>query len=221
MKKLFFGVFVALIASLSSCMDTSYEQAEQSIINIGVTSMLDNDYLIINDSGQKLLAVSIPGDYEYEVGTRVKVVFKNAVKAEEGLAYDYTITISEIEDITVKDLIVIDDLNRDTLGDAGVHFNDVYISGRYLNVNMTFGASNKPHYFNVSYDPDGQSEEEGIHTLVFHHKDNDDYWGATYNGFLSYDLNSLDEILLPPYKILFKGIDAYNQAYEKTIDVEE
>lgn len=213
-------VGLAVVWLLPSCID-DVENAPYTYRQLCVTSYLDDNYLFISDSGERLLAKSLPLDYEFEDDKRVMVTFSDFTKSMiEG--YDYLIVLENIYDINTKDIIFINEENKDTLGNAPVFFDNIYASGNYLNLIFTFGASgNEKHYFNMSYDAGLQPVSNDTIKLTFHHKDNNDTWIQNYPGFISFDLRSLgDKQPEKPYILTIVGTKPMEEEFRTDVKVE-
>ncbi len=218
-KILLICVLVGLISA--ACMKDDLEPVEQQYLQLCMQSKLGDGYLFTSDAGDKLYTTKLLTDYEFEEGDRVLASFIVLQKMDEGLPYDYVIELRSISKVPVKDIIELNEVNRDTLGVAGVTFNQPWVAGSYLNVEFSFLGKDKTHLFNVSYDPDNQPVEEDQVRLVFHHKDYEDEKYAMYRGITSFNLESLGMPLIPPYTIKFEGLDVYGREVKYDVKVEK
>lgn len=209
-----------MVLILPSCIEEG-EEVPYTYKQICVTSYLGDDYLFTSDLGERLLAKSLPKDYEFEEDKRVVVAFSNYSDSQDG-EYDYLIVPTEIINITTKDIIFINEENKDTLGNDGVIFNGIYANGDYLDLDFTFGASGtRAHYFNMSYDEALQTASNDTVKLTFHHKDNNDSWVQSYSGYLSFDLRSLgDKEPEKPYVLTLISTKATGAEFKTDIKVE-
>lgn len=216
-KILLVSLVMAIMAA--SCLNSDLEPSEQYYTMLCMQSEFGEGYLFTSDGGQKYYTTQLPGEYEFEPGDRSLITFTVVQHMIEGSPYDYTIRVSSISNIPVKDIIELNEVNKDTLGDAGVNFNNITVSRRYLNVDFNFWAKGKEHYFNLSYDGENQPEESDQIRLVFRHKDNGDEKITVYRAITSFDLYSLPEPKMPPYTIIFEGLDAYGNEFIREIEV--
>ncbi|MCU4165235.1 NigD1/NigD2 family lipoprotein [Carboxylicivirga caseinilyticus] len=217
----FFILLTSLFVMLSSCMK-EMDTVPYTYRLLCVTSMYGDYYMFTSDSGDRFITQTLPSQYEFEEDKRVLIEFSSYEESDEDvLDYEYFVVLSSVTDITTKDIIFINEENKDTLGYDGVQINNLYAVGNYLNVDFTFWASgSKSHYFNTSYDYDLQTSNDTI-VLTFHHKDNDDIWRYSYSGFLSFDLRSLQEDQLErPYVLTLLGTNTQGSEFKASIDVE-
>lgn len=205
----------------TACLKDDLETVEQQYTQLCIQTEFGDGYLYTSDTGQKLYATKLPADYEFEQGGRVLISFTLLTEMEAGLLYDYVIDLKSISDVPVKSIIEINEENKDTIGNAGVVFNQIRVSGRFLDVDFSFWGKEKKHLFNVSYDPQNQPEEEDQIRLVFHHKDYEDEKYSMYRGITSFDLETLGQPLIPPYTIKFEGKDAYGRDVKFDVEVKK
>jgi len=218
-KVLLMGVLMGAI--FTACLKDDLENVEQQYTQLCIQTEFGDGYLYTSDNGQKLYATKLPGDYEFAPGGRVLISFTLLQEMNTGLLYDYVIDLKSISDVPVKPIIEINEENKDTLGNDGVVFNQIRVSGRFLDIDFSFWGKDKSHLFNVSFDPQNQPEEEDQIRLVFHHKDYDDEKYSMYRGITSFNLETLRQPLLPPYTIKFEGKDAYGREIKYDVVVKE
>jgi len=197
-----------------------YEKVPYTYRQLCVTATYGDFYMFISDSGAKFITKTLPEGYEFEVDQRVMISFTDFTKSEVD-DYDYFFEPVTVSEIPSKEIIFINDENKDTLGNDGVILNNAYVSGNFLNVDVSFGASGTiMHYFNTSYNDELQSSYDTL-TLTYHHKDNDDMWLQTFSGFLSFDLRSIEENRPPrPYVINLISTKPNGEESSVNIDVE-
>jgi len=218
-KILLMCVLLGLV--FTACLSDDLEPTEQQYTKLCIQTEQGDGYLFTSDAGQKFYTSQLPPGYEFEQGGRVLISFTLLQDMGGGILYDYLIELKSISDVPVKSIIKINEENKDTLGTAGVVFNEIRVSGRFLDIDFSFWGKDKTHLFNVSYDPQNQPEEDGQIRLVFHHKDYEDEKYAVYRGITSFNLESLDEPLIPPYTIKFEGMDAYGNEFKYDVVVKE
>lgn len=143
-KILLICVLVGLISA--ACMKDDLEPVEQQYLQLCMQSKLGDGYLFTSDAGDKLYTTKLLTDYEFEEGDRVLASFIVLQKMDEGLPYDYVIELRSISKVPVKDIIELNEVNRDTLGVAGVTFNQPWVAGSYLNVEFSFWGKTKRIY---------------------------------------------------------------------------
>jgi len=195
-------ILLLLMVALAGC--DNFNDENYSYVDYGVLSRAGSYFLITTDPGIKLLAESLPVDLEFEDNLRVAVEYTFIKQAGEDQDFDYWVNVEKISEIQTKEIVVINDENRDTLGCAPVDFKEVYIIQDFLTVYFTFYASNKDHYFNLTYDSNEQTDDNFV-TLRFRHQDNDDQEAQKYTGFVSFRLNSLRQPDRSEINIHFRG----------------
>ena len=136
-------VFLMLII-LSSCMD-DYSEPEKYYLDLAIVNHEGNDYLITTDAGVKLMAETLPVDLEFDDNIRVSVRYKLLTPVDSSQGFSYWVYVDEIGEVLTKEILTINDENRDSLGSAPVKFYDVWITQDYLTVYFSFYAGYKTH----------------------------------------------------------------------------
>jgi hypothetical protein len=217
MKKLGFLFLLAISVLFTSCLDDAVNK--QEYIDMGViTSLSSQTGLVVKiDEGFVLKSLFVPNLTELEIGKRVMVMYKIDRTGTDAEDFDYLIEIVDISVITVKPIFMVDDTNRDTLVSDLITINQLWISGKYMNVAFSYWNSNKVHYFNLAYDPTKQDYTGGV-VLEFMHDANGDNPVKRSSEILSFDLSSIDWSGNVPYKILFRFKDRTDGLSEYKMD---
>jgi hypothetical protein len=217
MKKFGFLFLIAITVVLSSCLDDA--ETKQEYIDMGIiTSVSSQTGLVVKiDEGYVLKSLFVPNQTELEVGKRVMVMYKVDKTGTDADDFDYLIEIVDISVVTVKPIFMVDDTNRDTLVSDQITINQLWISGKYLNVAFSYWNSDKIHYFNLAYDPTKQDHTVGV-MLEFMHDANGDNLVKRSGEILSFDLTSMDWSGNVPYKILFRFKDRTDGLSEYKMD---
>lgn len=205
------NILLLVLIGFVGCIDHN-DDTEDKYYDLGVINHAGSSYLITTDAGVKLMTETLPVDLEFDDNLRVIVKYSILKPAGGDQDFDYWVYVDEIEESFTKEIITINDANRDTLGSSPVEFHDVWITQDYLTVYFTFYAGNKDHYFNLTYDEQEQSDDSFI-LLTFRHDDNDDIASQTYTGYISFKLNSLRDLEKSEINIHFRGKQFNNVEY--------
>ena len=211
-------VLILFALTLSAC-NNDLDENNMTFLDLGIMNHYGNDYLIITDAGVVLLTSSLPTEIDFEDNVRVSVKYHvlSGMEPTDSIKIDYRVAVDAIDEVLTKEIITINDENRDTLGSAPVKFQDVWITQDFLTVYFSFLAGNKDHYFNLTYDPKEQSDPDVVN-LTFRHEDNGDIRQTQYSGFISFRLNSLRQEGKSTINITFKG-KQYNSDEGYTADL--
>ena len=215
MRRLFMALLTgALLVGFSGCLDDEDDNLAYYLELGVVEGETANDFLIVTDSELKLKLLNYPYDFEIENGKRVliKYVIKNP--AAGGEAYDYLVDVYSLQDIISKDIIELNDENRDTLGMDPVAINSIWIDGDFLNVDFTFMGAGKVHFINVVKDPLEQGTDNQKIFLQLRHRDNGDDAFQEYRGIMSFFLEPLQVDGLSEVTLVFSLQDYYSYSYE-------
>ncbi len=213
MKTLRNVLFLFLLVTTGCSGD---DEKDMSFLDLGIINHYGNDYLIITDAGINLLAYALPTELDFDDNLRVSVRYKVIRPAEpdDSIKLDYIVAVEDINELLTKEIITIDDANRDTLGSSSVKFENVWITQDYLTVYFSFYAGTKEHYFNLTYDPMEQTSDDFV-ALTFRHKDNGDTEIKQYWGYISFRLNSLRREDGSSVNIHFRGKQFDEMDYQK------
>jgi len=206
-KKILFFILIAF----SACMD-DYKEPDSYYLDLAVMNHDGNNYLITTDAGVKLMAESLPVEMEFDDNVRVNVRYRLLSPVDTSKGFSYWVYVDEIEEVLTKDIITINDENRDSLGSAPVKFYDVWITQDYLTVYFSFYAGTETHYFNLTFDEKEQTDNDTIH-LTFRHEDNKDIARHYYNGYITFKLKPLRDPEKSERVIRFRGKEYDNVDY--------
>lgn len=217
MKKWMLCLVGVVVLSLTSCLKE--DDSDTVYYDLGVVSDISNGYTFLTDNKDTLYtSQSISSTYiALTKGMRVYItytVLKNGTAAE---GYTKKISIENIKEIRVKPIVVLNEVNRDTIGSDASVLLGISIAGKYLNVDFGFYGNNKIHYFNLVYDAFRQ-DVDGYVVLEFRHKDNDDLMNYTSRGLISYDLSSFEWTGTVPHKFIFRYIDYNSKVQDVKFD---
>jgi hypothetical protein len=210
MKKLLFILIISISLVLTSCGGN--DDSEPQYYDLGVVTSVTNGLTIIDDDKDILYSNSVPtfDAYKPAVGDRLYFLYTMHKIGSASDAYDYLITAENARLIKVNPVIYINDVDRDTIGNANVGVSVAWVGRDYLNVDLYYYRTSKTHYFSLVYDPLNQNVS-GATVLELRHKDYDDVQNNLTKGLISYDLRTLDISGTAPYKIVLKYKDFNNE----------
>ncbi|NPA37231.1 MAG: hypothetical protein GXO47_10330 [Chlorobi bacterium] len=203
------------IVFMTGCVNDT-DDVDLLYMDAAVITHYGSSFFITTDAGLKLLAENIPFKDVFEESIRVLIKYYLLDVAGENKEYDYLVYVTEIKEIDTKDIILINDENRDTLGSASCDFIDVWITQDYLTVNFSFFMGTKIHNFYLTYDEKEQAGDDTI-VLTFRHQDNNDIPAQKLTGYVSFKLNSLKIPGKNKIEIIFKGKGFNDFEYEKNM----
>ena len=193
------------LITLSGCLKHQ-DDSNMTFLDLGILNHYGNNYMIITDAGFVLLTEKLPEEVNFDENMRVSIKYKvlTTTQPDDSIKADYWVYVEALDEIVTKEIITINEANRDTLGNTPVEFSNVWITQDFLTVYFSFYASNKNHFFNLTYDPEEQ-DDPSVVVLRFRHKTNDDNAQNIYSGFMSFRLNSLRKEGESKIDIIFKG----------------
>ena len=209
MKKLKFTtliLFVALMPLLVSCLDDDEPESTLVISTIKVPNADSKAFYFLLDNGKKMYPGinNLGGSYELKDGQRAFVLFQELEEQQPG--YDYNIEVEQIENVLTKDIVDLDDNNKNTIGDDKINATYMWIAQGYLTIEFqvlnNYSNENK-HTLNLVVNKltppkaNGAEEDEYIN-LEFRHNDNDDsnnnsnsISGDLQEGYVSFKLDKI------------------------------
>ncbi len=192
MRRLLMAALVgAFLIGFTGCLDDDDDNILYYLELGVVDGETEEDFLIVTDSDTKLKLLNYPDDFEIEDGKRVLIKYVIKDQASAGNNYDYLVNVYSLENVIVKDIIELNEENRDTIGTDPFVINSIWIEGGFLNVDFTFLGSDKVHYINMVKDPE---EQEGNDTRIYlqvRHKSNGDLPYQRFRGIMSFLLEPL------------------------------
>ncbi len=206
---LLLGLLVLLAASCS----VDKEEGEYFQYALGVVEGNSaTTFMILTDGGERLRPVQFhPTNYEIEAGKRVLVRF-TLIEESNTENYDYAVKVASISNVLTKQIVIANEEVRDTIGNDPVTINWLSIGNDYLNVDFSFWADSKPHYFDLVLDSTKQTKA-GFITLNFHHNAKDDIRYSKYSGLVSFPLELLKDDDLESVKLLFTAKKEDNSTF--------
>lgn len=208
-----------LMFVVTGCIDDNDDQPPR-YLELGKTA--DGQYdvpVVITDSENVLRIEEYSGDFDFEHSERV--LLKYEITGEEDgrdeqtsdSDFDYSVKVLSIQEVVTKQVVELNEENRDTIGSDPLFVNDIWLGGGYLNIDFSFYGDGKVHYINVVKDPDEQPEEETeIHLEIRHDARGDDF-RQRYRGLMSFYLDSLEIDGANNLKLIFENQDFYSTPF--------
>lgn len=217
MRKNWYLLMGLLIALASGCsMDDEVSEYYQYTLGV-VEGNSATTFMIFTDGGERIRPVEFqPVNYEIEAGKRVLVKF-TVLEESETEAYDYDVKVASISNVLTKQIVIANEVVRDTIGNDPVTINWVSIGNDYLNVDFNFWADSKPHYFDLVLD-DTKQDKPGFISLNFHHNAKDDIRYRNYSGLISFPLEMLKEEELESVKLYFVSKNEDNSNFTRELE---
>jgi hypothetical protein len=192
MSRLFFALIVGTLGLFfTGCLDDNNDTTPPQYLELGMTKLgAEEQMQVITDSDLTLEFATYPTSYDFEEDTRVMVKYSVNEQGEESDSYDYLVDVYSIQDVVLKDIIELNEENRDTIGTDQIVVNDIWVSGGFLNIDFSFYGDDEVHYINVVQDPDEQSDDPTELYLQIRHDARDDEPLNRYRGLMSFHIES-------------------------------
>ncbi|WP_044084526.1 NigD1/NigD2 family lipoprotein [Marinilabilia salmonicolor] len=218
MRKFLFGLSVALFLGVgfTSCLDDDQESTPMRYLEMGIVKMGDTDEIRVFTDSELLLELdSYPTGFDYEEDQRVMIQYSVSKLNQESEDYDYLVDVSSVQEVRLKDVIELNEENRDTIGDDQIYINEVWVSGDFLNVDFYFYGDGEVHYINVVKDPEEQTDDPSKVYLQVRHDARDDDMLERYRGIMSFKLAPLQVADLDEIELIFKNQGFYAMPYSQ------
>jgi hypothetical protein len=215
-KQLLFAIILGLISlGIMSCGDNNTETPRQ-YVELGITGIgSSNEPLVMTDSEKTLRLSNLPDNFDFENDQRVLLDYVIKEEAGEAEVYDYLATVYSIQYIVLKDIMVLDDENRDTIGTDQISLNKIWVASDLLNLDFSFFASNKMLLINIVKDPEEQSDDPTEVFLQVRHDANGDQQHNRHRGIMSFNLEPLQIEESDTIKLIFELKDFYSPPFTK------
>jgi hypothetical protein len=218
MRKFLFVLSVALFVGVSftSCLDDDEESTPVRYLEMGIVKIGDSDEVrVLTDSELLLELDSYPTSFDYEAEQRVMIQYSVSDRNQESSEYDYLVDVYSVQEVRLKDVIELNEENRDTIGEDQIYINEVWVSGDFLNIDFQFYGDGEVHYINVVKDPDEQTDEVSKVYLQVRHDAREDEMVDIYRGIMSFRLEPLQVESLEEVELIFKNQSFYSMPYSQ------
>ena len=219
MVKKYSYLLLLLIVIFTGCIKDDYEETKVTIYQLADVITSESGLLLKVTDDRILYDPNFVSDVEVNIGDRLIIAYTIDEVTEDNPDYDYVIGISNFGFITVKDILTVDDVSRDTLTQEPVTINSLWIADKYLNVEFEFlGYDEQKHYFELAYDTANQIENQFVFDFIHISKETNS--NESFYSILSFDLSTFDfGEAAQPYNITFtykEGIGQEQQNFDYT-----
>ncbi|HOT13949.1 MAG TPA: NigD-like C-terminal domain-containing protein [Bacteroidales bacterium] len=201
-------VVISMVGLLSACEETDNETYYSTLGNLKITA---DSVIIESDKGNRMMVKNSLSS-SFKDNDRVIAYF---TMAEQPLpkGIDYVINVYNIEKVLVKPVIVYDSTKADSIGNDPIFVNGTWISKNYLNVDFRFYGYNLKHMINLTRNA-GIFGADTIQ-LEIRHNDKNDAPQYTLNGFVSFDLTTIEHPEKDSVVLHVTAKEYGNKVYEK------
>jgi hypothetical protein len=206
MKKISFYLLIAVSVVFTGC---SLDEKNPEYYNVLGTIYRSNDsVLIISDDDDRLLVNNSGALTQIDENERL-IAYFSLIEEPLPSGIDYVIDVVDFSKVLFKPVIELTEEIADSIGNDPVRVESIWLAKDYMNVKFQFYGSNAIHFINLTRAP-GIIDSDTIN-LELRHNDNNDIQSYLKNGFVSFDLESLqsesaDSVIL---RVKAKGYDSY------------
>lgn len=191
MKRLLFIATAFVAFSLTSCL--SDDEPVRYFGELGtISGETVNDFVINTDGDNTLKPYGMmPSYFKFKDGKRVLVQYSVVTGVDS--TRKYTVEVASIQDLFQKDLLIVDDVSRDTLKNDPINMSGAWIGKDFLNIEFSFRGSGRkefPHYIDLVLDSTKQDKADHI-ALDLTHNSNEDGLYDIYKVLMSVSLEDL------------------------------
>jgi hypothetical protein len=208
-KSLIFVCIIVTVYLITACN----KQEEVYYSTLGIIHITDESVIIESDKGTMLLVndwdkIGLP----LNDGDRV-IAYFTLVDKTSPAGIDLVIDIYNIEKVLFKPVIELTSEIADSIGDDALTVYSLWLERDFLNLSFLYYGGEKKHYINLIRYPGGIPTD--TIELEIRHNSNDDGGINSYNGFVSFDLRSLQNTVSDSMILRIKARDYSNQNYMK------
>jgi len=198
MKKIVYGLLVALSIVFVSCLDDDdgYSLSDYWV-GFGILKIESNSYTIVLDDGVVLKPVawnySPENNDEFEDGSRVLVNFTiwDENLGDDGEVDEYLVKVNDIQSILMKGIWNITEETADSIGNDPIIVQEYWMADSLLNFKLKYWGYNEVHFLNLVQDSTDLWTDDGLLKLQLRHNANNDDAAVPYTAYVSFSLNSL------------------------------
>ncbi len=197
MKKIVFGLMIALVVMFTSCIDDDGYSLNDQWLGFGmVIGEESGSYQIIMDNKDVLnpVAASDPGwQNDFENGDRALVNYTilDEELNDDGTIKSYWVKVNNIEDVLMKGVFDITDDNADSIGYDPIIVDKFWMTDSLLNFKLKYWGYSGMHFLNLVKQPGELTEADQPIQLEIRHNANGDDDAIPYTAFVSFSLNEL------------------------------
>lgn len=158
-----------------------------SLATVKTNDQPAGSYYLILDNRQKLWPAAQKFYFNAIEGERVLVNY--TLLSDQMGDYDHYIRVNTISKVLLKTVIELNQQNQDSIGNNPVTLEDVWLSGKYLNVMFGYwGSGHKTHYINLVNNTTVAHPADNCIYLELRHNANGDSALRHFHGLVSFDL---------------------------------
>lgn len=213
MKKIVFGLLIAMVVLFSSCIDEDGYSLNDQWLGFGVlTGDEPGSYNIVMDSKELLvpIASNYPGwQDDFDSGDRVLLNFTILEEElnEDGTDKLYYVKVNNIDDVLMKGVLDITDDNADSIGNNPIIVQKYWMTDSLLNFKLKYWGYDEIHFLNLVKAPGEINEADQPIKLELRHNANGDDESVPYTAYVSFSLNSLRMNALDSVQFEFSSTD--------------
>lgn len=188
-------LFIVAGFTLTSCSknDDAYSLGDiwLSLGMVETENAFGYDYIIYCDNGDTLLPAANNVPY-FKTVQQQRVLINYTILDEVGLSTKkFYVKINNLQEILFKDLIEVNSLNSDSLGNDSVAINEIWIVNDMLNIDYQYIGGITQHYINLAYTTDEDGNLAEPVELEFRHNANNDQSKIILNNIVTFQLDKL------------------------------
>lgn len=149
------------------------------------------DFIIYCDNGDTLYPAvnALPN---FDTYYKQRVLTNYTILDEVGLSeHAYYVKINNLYDVLLKDIILQNNANNDSLGNNPVVIKDIWLVKNMLNIEFQYQGGSAIHFINLSYRTNENGKIEEPVELEFRHNNNNDENSYLMDGMVTFQLDKL------------------------------
>lgn len=216
MKKNALFILAAVLLFACNKDEDGYDNYHQRLGIYELTGEGTTDFQVNLDDGNVLIPTETSGNFSgFENGERVLALYSTITSTTNTDGNELINSgIHLLESVLTKNVITLTDEIADSIGNNTIHVHeeDIWFSKNYLNVYFSYYGRDKIHYLNMIKYPNDSLDADGRLVLELRHNSNDDLQSYAYDGFVSFDMNSLKQPGVDSIPIVVKVLDYYEDS---------
>ena len=207
-----FRIFYFLVLFSLIFIGCMKNDSEEFYTVLGTVDKENDSTIIVSDDDERLLVNNAGSLSEINSNERIIAYFSIADQALP-TGIDYVVDIFNFSKVLFKPVIELTAENADSIGVDPLEVYNIWLVKDYLNLEFKYFGFDKIHYINLTRAP-GEIPTDTI-DLEIKHNDNGDGSSYTMNGFVSFDLVSLQSEVKDSVVIHVQADEYYNETYSK------
>lgn len=180
---------IAITTLFCSCDKGGYSLDKFSVSLATVRVIQGNSYFLELDNGKTLWPAA--QNFQYKPTHNERVMANYTLLSDSQSGYDHFVKVNGLSRVLTKGPLDLTENNKDSIGNDPVVIEDIWYSGRYLNIIFGYNSSNGyTHYINLVNNLTVNQPEDGKIHLEFRHNANRAPASYGTRGVVSFDLQS-------------------------------